>query len=96
MEESGLGFEDAFTLLVLSLAPQLVLIFELPFLLFDYQQVETMFSVMILRLAVDLSSLRVFYWGLRVVFNVSALKAISVVILPTIAFTIMLVKLIFF
>ncbi|NOR70159.1 MAG: hypothetical protein GQ532_10805 [Methylomarinum sp.] len=88
-------FEDAFTLLVLSLAPQLLLVFELPFLLIAYQELNTLFSVLILRLVVDLISLRVFYWGLRTIFNVTATKAIAVIALPAIILSILLIKLLF-
>lgn len=94
-KKAGLCFEDAFTLLVLSLAPQLLLIFELPFLLIDYQQVNTFFSVLIFRLVVDLISLRVFYWGLHSVFNVTAIKAMAVIAFPAIVISILLIKLVF-
>jgi len=94
-KHSGLCFEDAFNLLILSLAPQLLLVFELPFLLIDYQNTETLFSAMILRLVVDLLSLRVFYWGLRAFFNVSATKALFVVILPAVILAALLLKLVF-
>lgn len=94
-KKAGLCFEDAFTLLVLSLAPQLLLIFELPFLLIDYQEVNTFFSVLILRLVVDLVSLRVFYWGLHCVFNVTAIKAIAVIAFPAIVISVLLIKLVF-
>jgi len=94
-KKAGLCFEDALTLLVLSLSPQLILIFELPFLLADYQEVNIFFNVLLLRLIVDLISLRVFYWGLCTVFNVTAIKAKAVISLPAIILTILLVKLLF-
>jgi len=94
-KKSGLCYEDALTLLILSLAPQIVLIFELPFLLLDYQQINTVFTVLVLRLVVDLLSLRVFYWGLRSEFNVTTTKAITVISLPAIILSILLITLLF-
>lgn len=94
-KKAGLCFEDALTLLILSLSPQLILIFELPFLLAYYQETNTFFNALLLRLVVDLISLRVFYWGLCSVFNVTAIKAKAVISLPAIILTLLLVKLLF-
>ncbi len=93
-KKSGQCFEDAFTLLVLSLAPQLLLIFELPFLLTDYAEINSFFSVLILRLVVDLLSLRVFYWGLITHFKVMTSGALAVIVLPALTLIFLIFKLI--
>ncbi len=93
-KKSGQCFEDAFTLLVLSLAPQLLLIFELPFLLTDYAEINGFFSVLILRLVVDLLSLRVFYWGLITHFKLTTSGALAVIALPALTLIFLIFKLI--
>ncbi len=93
-KDAGLCFEDTFTLLLLSLAPQLLLIYELPFLIIDYENTDAYLSALILRLVVDLISFRTFYWGLRVLFNVSQTKAIAVISLPVLLLFLALLKLI--
>ena len=93
-KDAGLCFEDTFTLLLLSLAPQLLLIYELPFLITDYENTDAYLSALILRIVVDLISFRTFYWGLRVLFNVSQTKAIAVIFLPVLLLFLALLKLI--
>ncbi len=66
----------------LSLAPQLVLIFEWPLLAVNYDNAETWVSVIILRLVLSLFSLRTLYWGMRIDFQASALRAGSIIALP--------------
>ncbi len=68
---SGQLFSDALTLPCLSLAPQLILIWEIPFIFYGIDNFETLISVSGMRLVVLVMSLRTFYWGLRVQFQVS-------------------------
>ena len=89
---AGLSFEDTYTLLLLSLAPQLLLAYELPFLMPDYNSAEAYLSALMLRLIVDLISFRSFYWGLRVLFNVSPSRAIAVISLPVLVLFLALLK----
>jgi len=86
--------EDSYILLLLSLAPQLLLVYELPFLLADYKSPDTYLSALMLRLVVDLVSLRTFYWGLRILFNISKLRAIAIISLPSGTLCLGLLKLI--
>jgi hypothetical protein len=68
---SGQVFSDALALPALSLAPQLMLIWEVPFILYGIDDFETLVSVSGMRLIALVMSLRTFYWGLRVQFQVS-------------------------
>lgn len=94
-KKSERGFEDALNLLLLSLAPQLFLVYELPFLLFDYASAETYVTVLVIRLVIDLFSLKTFCWGLIELFNVGRNKAFAVVFLPGILLLVLLAKLLF-
>ena len=93
-KSAGLQFEDTFTLLLLSLAPQLLLVYELPFLIADYHNADSYLTVLMLRLVVDLISFRTFYWGLRVLFNVTQQRAIAAIFLPVLILILALAKLV--
>lgn len=94
-KKPGRPFEDAFNLLLLSLAPQLLLIYELPLLFFDYDSAETYATVLAIRLFIDLLSLKTFFWGLIAMFNVNRNKALAVVFLPATSLFLALGKLFF-
>ncbi len=93
-KKSGQCFEHAFTLLVLSLAPQLLLIFEFPFIFSAYKDINNFLSLLILRLVVGLFSLRVFYWGLIINFKVTTSSALAIIALPTVSLIILIIQLI--
>ena len=68
---------DTLALPALSLAPQLILVMEIPFILYNFESVDTMISVTLMRLTAAALTLRTFYWGLRVQFGVSRPWAIG-------------------
>lgn len=81
-ETNESGVKEILLVFWLSLAPQLVLIFEWPLLAVNYDNAETWVSVIILRLVLSLFSLRTLYWGMRIDFQASALRAGSIIALP--------------
>jgi hypothetical protein len=81
---AGRSLEDAITLVALSLTPQLLLMVEFPTLILHFDEHRTYSIFVILRLIVDVLSLRTFYWGLRSLFKLSTGKALSLVISPVI------------
>ena len=75
-------FTDAFTLPILSLAPQLALIVELPFLIYYFGHYESYIFFLYARFFLWILTMRTFYWGLRILFDVSGSRALIVVVLP--------------
>ncbi len=92
-ETNESGVKEILLVFWLSLAPQLVLIFEWPLLAVNYDNAETWVSVIILRLVLSLFSLRTLYWGMRIDFQASALRAGSIIALPAGVVTILLLAL---
>lgn len=93
--KAGRTYEDMVTVMALSLAPQLLMLYEVPGLFLDFHDFETAWQALIMRLALDLLALRTFYWGLVIVFGLSKPKALAINALPIIIITVSLILALF-
>lgn len=73
---------EAVRLPTLCLAPQLILVAEFPSLLFDFRGYSTFLAFLVLRIAADVLSLRMFYWGLRLPLGLRPRQALAVTLAP--------------
>jgi hypothetical protein len=73
---------EARRLPALCLAPQLILVAEFPSLVLDFRGEVTFLVFLGLRLAADVLSARMFYWGLRSLFGLSPRTALTLTVLP--------------
>jgi hypothetical protein len=73
---------EARRLPALCLAPQLIMVAELPSLVLGFREYGTFLLFLVLRIVADVLSARMFYWGLRSLFGLSARTALGVTVLP--------------
>lgn len=73
---------EARRLLALCLAAQLIMVAELPTLVLGFREYSTFLVFTVLRNVANVLSARTFYWGLRILFNISARAALAVTVVP--------------
>lgn len=78
----GISFKDIALLWGVSIAPNLLLATELPFLLLDFSNASTFFFLLGVRTAIVFLTLRTHYWGLRLLFKANKTEALLLTSAP--------------